>query len=451
MRSSRIALTALTAASLTCAAALVGGGPAQAAPSRLTDAPTSKTITAGKWRITALDLGTLGGTTITPTDVNSWGAIVGTSETADGKTYPFVGHPLVGVAPLPGAPEYFKPAKVTDGGLVAGREAVYSATAPTNAEVWAQGASTRPLGSDWSVATDAAENGTVLVSHVVRGGAGSNNGFEFQVDCLTYAATTAGAAPASVPAAADGVKPARCLGITRDGRTVISAQSSLPTAGNLIRTTNGASTVIPFRTFGDYSSEVSAVTEFGDVLGSVTSYVPDPTRPGERVYAEVPLRVVDDVWQKLPRPAGVDESFGITPVRDPHAGNIRHDLIGNVIDRGSAEPGYRGVVWRGGTRPEVLRAPGGLAAVLTAINGRGEVAGSSQLMAEDAEEGGTTPPHAMLWRDGSAIDLGAAVGAEQNTRAKWITESGVVVGTHEVSDGTAEFTRLVAWVVTPAS
>jgi probable HAF family extracellular repeat protein len=96
---------------------------------------------------------------------------------------------------------------------------------------------------------------------------------------------------------------------------------------------------------------------------------------------------------------------------------------------------FRAVVWDGHRRRILQELPplaGDTVTAATAINDSGQVVGISGICANAV--GGYSAAHAVLWQDGTPIDLGNIGGVAWNTPMA-INQDGVVVGFANVPDG----------------
>jgi uncharacterized membrane protein len=395
-----------------------------------TASPSARTAVSGRWRITAYDFGTLGGNRSEPFDVNARGLVTGVSVDADGVSRPVFGVPGRGLRAVPGASDDLQPEDLSDAGAIAG---VVFRGGMSVAALWATGRQTLPDGeTERGAGVAVREDGVALYNRLRWLGCGSNCSVVVPTECRTLDLTAPGSASQPLPPPPSGSWGDwhGCIDVSRRG-TILGAMGLPPTQGFLVR--EGNTTLLPSSARGA-TVRLHGITDADDVLAEVGVTVPN--EDGSARYTTRALRLVNGAWAELPLPAGSVELDASLPTRGEHAGNGRHDMIGQYSRDGSGV--RQPVVWRGGTTPVLLPhlGQGGEAA---AINERGDVVGSVY-----SPEG---PYRATLWRGGERIDLSAVLGdTGQPSTAKWITDSGLIVGTRLTNSGQ----RIMAWSVTPA-
>jgi probable HAF family extracellular repeat protein len=109
---------------------------------------------------------------------------------------------------------------------------------------------------------------------------------------------------------------------------------------------------------------------------------------------------------------------------EPRDVNDAGQVVGWAGDFSPSNTTVRGFIWEEGEVTMLDAVPGGVTSVASAINNRGEVAGSGKLPAPDGDELVT---RAYLWTGGAVIDLGA-LPAYDRCAGLDINDHGAVVG-----------------------
>lgn len=172
-------------------------------------------------------------------------------------------------------------------------------------------------------------------------------------------------------------------------------------------------------TLGGALSNASDVNNRGQVVGMAQNAIPDPFS-GNRMGFPTTTRDRAFLWQH-----GVMQDIGTLGGNDAEADfiNERGQIVGDaftttVANPTTQQPTQHPFLWEDGHMRD-LGSLGGTSGYPSALNNRGQVVGSMNLVGDQTH-------HAFLWEQGRLTDLGTLGG--DNSDALWENEVGHVVG-----------------------
>jgi len=171
----------------------------------------------------------------------------------------------------------------------------------------------------------------------------------------------------------------------------------------------GEKTVLP--TLGGNNGRANGFNNWGQVVGRVENTTPDPTCEAPQVLQSLPVIWKDgQIEEQLPTIPG-DSRGGAVAIND------RGQAVGFS---GNCTTPLHAVLWEDGTAMDLGNLGSEIGNVATAINNRGQVVGYSDLPDD-------TATHAFLWQNGVMGDLGALPG-DSFSFGDGINRQGHVVG-----------------------